>query len=184
MLEAEHYYIEKAQAGDHTAFQKLYEHYVPKIYRFVYLKVSSKSEAEDLTHEVFLNVWQNLGRYTHQGFPFSSWVYQIARNEVIDFYRTKKKTVPLEDIDENFLKTGEHLQHELHQSLNLEKVRGLIPLLHTDQQDVLIMRFVEDLSHKEIAQTLNKSEGAVRLIQHRALNNLKKLIQKQYGSLI
>ncbi len=183
MLEGEKRYIEEAQDGNQGAFGKLYEFYLPKIYRFILLKVTHKNEAEDLVHEVFLNAWQNLHSYTARGFPFSSWLYQIARNEVIDFYRTRKFTARLDDLEDFVFKVAEQQSQELNHVLDLEKVQQFIARLTSDQQDVLIMRFVEDLSHREIAATLAKSEGAIRLIQYRAIQTLKQLIEKKYGPL-
>ncbi len=182
MLEAEKQYIKEAQAGNKESFAQLYRHYLPQIFRFVYLKVNNKAEAEDLTHEVFLNTWQNLKTYTHREFPFSSWLYRIARNEVIDFYRTNKKEVRLELVEEDFIKIPETESLNLDQSLELEKIKKLFQHLTQEQQDVLIMRFIEDLSPKEVSAALNKSEGAVRIIQHRGLNELKKLIYKNDGN--
>lgn len=178
MLEGENNLIKQAQTGDKGAFGKIYGYYLPKIYRFILIKVSNKGEAEDLTHEVFLNVWKNINSFTPKGFPFSSWVYRIAKNEVIDFYRTSKKDLRLEQVEENFLKIPETQTSEINQALDLEKIKSLINLLKPDQQDVLIMRFVEGLNHEEIAAALDKSEGAVRIIQFRAIQNLKELINQ------
>lgn len=160
-------------------FGQLYDHYVPQIYRFVLLKVNNKTEAEDLTHDVFLSAWQNLKRYKFQGFPFSSWLYQIARNRVIDYYRTKKNHTSFENLDEDFLKVVGVAEHHLETILEVEKVREVIAQLSPEQQDVIVLKFVEDLSNEEIADALNKSEGAVRLLQHRAINNLKQLLWKK-----
>lgn len=182
MLEGEQNYIKQAKQGNQEAFAELYRHYLPKIYRFVFLKVNNKAEAEDLTHEVFLNTWQNLESYTPTQFPFSSWLYRIARNEVIDFYRTDKKNIRLDLIDEDFLKMPETENQNLDSTLGLEKIKNLIQFLRPEQQDVLIMRFIEDFSHKEIADALNKSEGAIRLLQHRAINELKKIVEKNAGN--
>lgn len=181
MLEGEQNFIRQAQRGEKEAFAKLYEHYLPQIYRFVYIKINNKAEAEDLTHEVFLNTWQNIKRYVPREFPFSSWLYRIARNEVIDFYRTNKKNIRLELIEENSLGIPETESLNLDQALELENIKKLFQHLTQEQRDVLIMRFVEDLSPKEISGALNKSEGAIRIIQHRALNELKELIYKNVG---
>jgi len=173
MLEGELNYIKEAKKGNGAAFGLLYDYYVPKIYRFVFLKTGNKAEAEDLVHEVFLSAWQNVYRYRHQGFPFSSWLYQIARNAVIDHYRTSKKNLPIEEVDEELVKVNALYQEKLDFDLELEKLKKNISLLKPEYQDVLIMRFIEDLSQEEIAAAMNKSEGAVRLIQHRALKELK-----------
>ncbi len=182
MLESELKFIEEAQQGDTSAFGRLYDHYLPKIYRFIFLKVSNRSEAEDLSHEVFLSAWQNIGSYAPMGYSFSSWIYQIARNRVIDFYRTKKQHLNIDDLEDYFFKVPAQQATELITKTALEEVRRLITELSPDQQDVLIMRFVEDMEHKEIAAALDKSEGAVRILQHRAIQQLKKLINKKHGS--
>lgn len=178
MLEGEEKLIRGAKQGKTECFEKLYDYYLPPIYRFIYMKVSHREETEDLAHEVFLNAWQNIHGYTSRGFPFGSWLYQIARNKVIDYYRLKKTSLPLDAVDTevDVSKLQQTLDAELDQELNLERVRLAIQELHGDQQDVILMRFMEDLSHDEIAQVMQKSTGAVRIIQHRALNTLKKRI--------
>ena len=176
MLEREQELIARAQAGDIECFAQLYDHYIPKIYRFVFVKTSHKQEAEDLTHEVFLSAWQNLGRYEHKGFPFSSWLYQVARNKIIDYYRVRKSHASVEeaDADAEWAKVENTLAQDLDNSLRVEHIKKLFRILSPDQQDVILMRFVEDLSYGEIAHAMGKSEGAVRLIQHRAIQELRK----------
>ncbi|MEK7641125.1 MAG: sigma-70 family RNA polymerase sigma factor [Patescibacteria group bacterium] len=180
MLEGEHKLIEQAKDGQQESFGKLYDHYITPIYRFVMVKVNHRDDAEDLTHEVFLSAWQNLKNYKFQGFPFSSWLYQIARNKVIDHYRTKKMHSSIDDVDENIFEIVGALEKGLDTSIALETVKEAIASLSPDQQDVLVMKFVEDLNNGEIATALKKSDGAVRLLQHRAINNLKaKLISSE-----
>ena len=173
MLEEEKKHIKQAKRGNKEAFGLLYDHYLPKIYRFIFLKTSNRAEAEDLAHEVFLNAWQSMYRYKDEGFPFSSWLYQIAKNAVIDFYRTSKKNIQLEAVNEEFVKIDATYAENLETAMVLEKLQKNIRVLKPDYQDVLIMRFIEDMSHEEIAAILHKSEGAIRLIQHRALKELK-----------
>ncbi len=181
MLEGEDNLIREAQSGQAQAFDALYSHYLSPIYRFIYMKVTHREEAEDLTHEVFLSAWQNIGSFKPQGFPFSSWLYQIARNRVIDHYRLKKPQVELEAAEgkEEFVRGAAQIENRLEQELSLEKIKAALRRLSHDQQDVLLMRFMEDLSHQEIAAAFGKSEGAVRLIQHRAVKELKKLLNDQ-----
>ncbi|MBU6141878.1 sigma-70 family RNA polymerase sigma factor [Patescibacteria group bacterium] len=182
MIEGEKYYIEKAQRGDHEAFGVLYDHYLPQIYRFILFKVGSKAEAEDLTHEVFLSAWRTMPNYRMQGHPLSSWLYQIARNAVIDFYRTAKHHIQIEMVSEDSLQPVASGQDSLDRSLEMEQVKKCIAQLRPDYQDLIIMRFIEELPTAEIATVLGKSEGAVRLMQHRALNDLKAAYHTQtYG---
>ena len=122
MLENEQNLIRRAAAGDSEAFGVLYDQYHPQIYRFVFLKVSLKEDAEDLTHQVFMNALEHMSGYRHQGFPFSSWLYRIARNAVIDHYRTRKDKVRLEDADPELFALSKNIQADANQALELEKV--------------------------------------------------------------
>lgn len=176
MLDGEEKLIKDAIRGDSSAFGSLYDHYHAMIYRFVLVKVSRREEAEDITHQVFLSAWQNVKNYKHRGHPFSSWLYQIARNQVIDHYRAKKNEVSLENADPDIFVATASVQLDVTTKLALEKVRSAIQKLKPDYQDVVIMRFVEDLPLKETAAALGKTEGAVKLIQHRAIKELKKLL--------
>ena len=178
MLDGEVKLVESAVGGKASAFGLLYDHYQPKIYRFVLLKVGRREDAEDLTHQVFLNAWQNISSYKDLGFPFSSWLYRIARNQVIDRYRTKKPEISLEAIDIEYFADLGPGDKKLEDKIQLELVMGALKKLKQDYQDILIMRFVEDLSVKETAATVEKSEGAVKLMQHRAIKELKKILSR------
>jgi RNA polymerase sigma-70 factor (ECF subfamily) len=174
--EQEIVFVQRAVKGDSSAFGVLYDHYHPMIYRFVMIKVGRREEAEDITHQVFLSAWQKVKSYKHQGHPFSSWLYQIARNQVIDHYRARKPDVSLEKTDpESFAIAVDHAA-DISKKMQLEKVRTAIALLKSDYQDVIILRFVEDMTLKETAASLRKSEGAVKVIQHRAIRELKKVL--------
>ena len=172
MLENESNHIRKAKQGEAASFGILYDYYTPQIYRFIYLKTSSKSEAQDLLHEVFLKAWQNIASYDDRGLPFSSWLYQIARNRVIDYYRTKRDHSDITEVDLIAAPEVSLLDNKL----SLAKVMEAIKQLNEEHQNIIVMRFVNDLSSETIAAALDKSEGAVRLAQHRALNQLKKIL--------
>lgn len=172
MLDSEEKLISLAKDGDSSAFGVLYDHYLPRIYRFVYVKVASREDAEDISHQVFLNAWQNMPKYKHKGFPFSSWLYEISRNQVIDYYRTRKESVSVDDIDPDSVSEEAHGE-TLNVELDLERVMKKLRTMKPEYQDVLILRFVEDMSLKEVAGALNKTEGAIKLLQHRAIATLK-----------
>ncbi|OGY58784.1 MAG: hypothetical protein A3H06_01915 [Candidatus Colwellbacteria bacterium RIFCSPLOWO2_12_FULL_44_13] len=172
--------IQRSKEGEGEAFGLLYDLYLPKIYRFVLFKVNHREEAEDLTHQTFMQAWEKIGTYVHGDFPFSSWLYRIARNLVIDHYRKSKPTVSIETIEvseERVLSyepsNAARLDLEQEQAAVFRAIQKLTP----SQQDVIIMRFVDELSLKETAAAIHKSEGAVKLLQHRALMNLKKLLR-------
>lgn len=174
--------IYKAQQGDGEAYGALYDLHFTKIYRFIFLKVRQKHDAEDLSHQVFLSAWKNIGNFSFQGFPFSSWLYRIARNAVIDFYRTSKDHVDIEVVSEDKLGFSEDLEKGLETALAIEEVASVLQELTEDEQNVIIMKFVNELSNKEIAEALKKTEGAIRVIQHRALKQLRERLEKKNGS--
>lgn len=175
MLEGEHNLVNEARQGKAEAFGTLYDHYAKPIYRYIYLKVSDKVLAEDITHEVFLSAWKNVHNYNFQGFPFSSWLYQIARNRVIDYYRTNRESLDVYEVSETNAKLVSQPAN-LDSALDLERIKSSLHKLSPDQKEVVILRFINDLSPVEIAAIMEKSEGAIRLIQYRAINNLKKLL--------
>lgn len=168
--------VKNAVAGDSSAFGELYDRYHPMIYRFIAVKVARREDAEDLTHQVFLAAWQNIARYKDLGHPFSSWLYRIARNQVIDHYRAKKPDVSLEVMDIEGLLEPVAAHIDLPRKMELEKTLKAVRQLSQDHQDVIIMRFVEDLSVRETAKAMKRSEGAVKLLQHRAIKELKKIL--------
>ncbi len=176
MLDGEEKIIQDAIKGEASAFGLLYDKYQPQIYRFVYLKVGHREEAEDLTHQIFLKAWQKIDKYEHRGFPFSSWLYQISRNQIIDLYRTQKKTSDLEDIVE--LGENDAQLEKIDVKLETERVQKAISLLKDEYQDVIIMRFVEELSYEEMSEILDKPQTTVRVLQHRAIKQLKDILEK------
>lgn len=173
MVDGEDSIIHGAVRGESSAFGQLYDHYQPQIYRFVFLKVGQREEAEDLTHQVFLSAWEKITTYNHRGFPFSSWLYQIARNIVVDHYRSRRNTVTLDDVDPELFAIPAVSHEALDEAMNTVRVARCIKELKPDYQDVIIMRFIEEFSIKEVAAAMQKSEGAVKLMQHRAIKELK-----------
>lgn len=188
MREEEKKLITSACGGDSECFGKLYDLYAPRMYRFIFLKTGHKGDTEDLLHEVFLSAWKNIGSYRPQSaIPFTSWLYQIARNRVIDYYRTHKQTLSLDDIIKTdalpieLMSSGHGmLAQTINQKLELEGVMRALKFLPDEYQTILIMRYIEDLSPQEIASAIGKTSGAVRVLQHRALRQLKKNIEQSH----
>lgn len=176
ILDGENSIVQSAIQGESSAFGLLYDYYQPKIYRFVILKVGHREEAEDITHQVFLSAWQNIKNYKHKGFPFSSWLYRIARNQVIDHYRTRKVTSALDEIQSEYVISPAVAHLNIDRDAEVTKVMEAVSQLESNYQDVIIMRFVEDLSIKETAAAIGKTEGAAKLLQHRAIKKLKTLL--------
>jgi RNA polymerase sigma-70 factor (ECF subfamily) len=174
--------VRQAIKGEKEAFGLLYDKYQPQIYRFIYIKVGNRATAEDLTHEVFLKSWKKISDYRIREFPFSSWLYRIARNEVIDYYRLQKNNLSLEEIfdkDKENNVIPDQTQSPLdstEKNIKKEKLMQAIQKLNPIEQDIIILKFIEDLSTQKIAENLGKTNLAVRLIQHRAIKKLKKYL--------
>ncbi len=163
----------KAKSGDQTAFGQIYQIFFQKIFQFIYFRVSHKEIAEDLTEEVFLKAHSKI-KSLGNGHSFSGWLYQIARNAVIDYYRSKKLTVDLADV-ENTLEYETNVVDLVNLGYQQAKLLKLIKELSAQEQAVIKMKFLEDLDTVEIAQILDQSEGSIRVIQHRALTKLIQL---------
>ena len=177
MLDGEEKLIRDAVKGNSSAFGALYDHYQPAIYRFVAVKVGRREEAEDITHQAFLSAWLSIKKYQHRGHPFSSWLYQIARNQVVDHYRAKRNETAIESVDPEYFAIAASIELSLPAKLEMENVRRAMKNLKSEYQDVILLRFIEDISLKETANILQKTEGAVKLMQHRAIKELKNILK-------
>ena len=183
-MSTENKLVKRAKNGDSKAFGELYDSHISPIYRFVLLKVSDKANAEDITQHVFLNAWQNIHKYeSRPGIPFSSWLYRIAKNAVIDHYRTSRDHLDIELVSEkSIVALSDESEEKIDNAFQLELVKKSLTHLRDDEQSVVILKFVDGLSTKEVASALEKTQGAIRVIQHRALKKLQKLLgEKNQG---
>lgn len=173
--------VRRAAQGDAEAFGDLYTRYLDQIYQYVFYKVGSEKKAEDLTEQVFLNAWEAIDRYRPQGYPFSSWLYRIAHNAVVDHYRTRKDKEPLGAVSFTLADEALGPEESLIQKEEVVHLREAIAQLPEEQQQLIILRFVEELPHAQVAQILDKSEGASRVMQHRALATLSEMLGGDQG---
>ncbi len=167
--------LSKAKSGEHAALSELYELCFDKIYRFIFYRVGHKEVAEDLTEEVFTKAFENL-KSLQTSSKFEAWLYQIARNKVIDYYRSKKQLTALEDV-EHTLEYETNLVDIVNLKIEQKIFIKLLKELQPEQQIVIKLKFLEELSNEEISELLGKTEGAIRVIQHRAISLLKELTQ-------
>ncbi|MFA6215606.1 MAG: RNA polymerase sigma factor [Patescibacteria group bacterium] len=166
---------------DPEAFAQIYDLYVTPIYRFIYFKVASRQDAEDLTSEAFLKIWQYIKETEDEIGNLRALLYRTARNLVIDSYRQKAKREFVQDQE-----VLEAVKDERQQSLlnkidshfEIKSIEGILRQLKDEYREVIILRFVEDLSITEIAGVLDKSKGSVRVILHRALKVTRELLSK------
>ena len=165
--------VQAAKAGDASAFGELYERYRDAIYRFCLARTGTAHDAEDLTADVFVKALQSIDRYQDRGLPFAAFLYRIARNAAIDRARTLKQ--PL-SVDGLVVEPASKQNVELEAGLAVEKSILLEALtrLKAEHRDVVVMRFIEGYAAIEVARMLGKTEGAVRTLQHRALERLRR----------
>lgn len=162
--------IYQAQRGNKSAVSALYEAYVRPIFRYISYRVGSEATAEDLTGEVFLRMVQGLPRYQDTGAPFGAWLYKIAATQVADYYRQGKRVS--EPISDEQPSDDTDPLGTLAKQEERAKLREALQALPEDYQTLLILRFMQQLPHQEVASILDKSEAAIRVMQHRALKAL------------
>ncbi len=165
--------VSQAIDGDADAFGVLYTRHLDAIYRYVYFRVADEALAEELTGEVFVRAWTGLPNYQSRGHRFSSWLYRIAQNLLVDHYRRESSRAEIDEMGLDAIQSEETLpENQVIDRQELFSLAEAIRNLSQDEQQVIVLRFIEGLSHREVAEAIGKSEGASRVIQHRALENL------------
>ena len=173
--------ILQAKQGDKQAIAELYTGHVDAIYRYIWPRVRDEAIAEDLTAQVFLKALEGLPGYEPSGKPFLAWLYRIAYARVVDHWRKqdRRATLPLDDtLPAREPRPGELLEVEDDWITAID----LLAQLTDDQQEVLMLRFIGEMSLSEVAETMGKTLGATKAVQHRALASLARLLEAQEGS--
>ena len=174
--------IQSAASGDVEAFAEIYDHYLLPIYRYIFYRVSDVLDAEDLTEEVFLRVWERLQTSgTGAGIKnFNAWLYRIAHNLVVDHYRKGANRKHEDVLEEGSALNPESGAEEafVHQ-MEIAALEVAISGLEDPLQQIIILRFINRLSHAETAEILGLKEGHVRVLQYRALKKLRTSLEKE-----
>ena len=168
-----------AAKEDRERFGDLYDRYFPQIYRFVYSRVRAQELAEDITSEVFFKALRALPRYRPRGSPFSSWLYQIANNAILDYHRAHRH---LEGTLEDALELPDHGAAVADQVVArdlLGEVWGAIATLPEQQRTAMTLKYQEDLKNAQIGQVLGKSEGAVKLLVFRGTRAVRDRLRER-----
>jgi RNA polymerase sigma-70 factor (ECF subfamily) len=170
--------IKIAQEGESDAFGELYQRYAQIVFRFIYANLNNRLDAEDLTEEVFLRAWRSLSKYRQKGVPFLAYLFKIARNVLIDFYRRAGRSGGHMSIEEKQI-TDQNPDPSETAILNIEhqEVRQTLTQLREDYRTVLVLRFLSGLTPEETGQVMGRTPGAVRILQHRALSALRSLLE-------
>ena len=181
VIEQEKEILKKIKNGDNEAFGELYDFYAPRVYRFVRLKVDSQETAQDVTSEAFLKIWQYLQEQRKIRERFQALLYKIARNLVIDFYRSKSiQEILIEDNLEEFSEAEDEETSDklvIRQEEMVEVKKALIQV-HPNYQDVIVWYYLDELTIPEIAEILEKNEGTVRVLIHRAVKSLRNVMEE------
>ena len=168
---------------DPAAFGQLYERYVTKIYNYVYYRTGNHHDAEDLTSRVFYRALMHVEEYVDRGVPLSAWLYRIAHNLVANWYRDHARRPQLE-LESAQLASDPHEQPEwaVEQSERRRVLLSVIRRLPEERQELLILKFVEQLSNAEVGQIMGRTEGAIKSLYHRTLLALRdELAQMKIG---
>jgi RNA polymerase sigma-70 factor (ECF subfamily) len=153
----------------------LYEEYYDKIAHYASVRIGNKADAEDIAGDVFLKALESLGSYEHRGIPMQAWLFKIAHNLVVDYLRkkSKRKTV---DLDSVTIKSNESPEKVAEVNIEIERVKKAMEQLTSEQKEVLSLRFFGELTSKETATIMEKSDGAVREMQRAATSKLRLLL--------
>jgi RNA polymerase sigma-70 factor, ECF subfamily len=170
--------VERLKACDEGAVRQVYRLHADAIYRYALYQSGNSSLAEDVAGEVFVRMMESIGSYKYRGSPISAWLYRIARNLIIDHQRRGGRFQPLEEgydltlISDNPIELAER-------QLSWAELREALAELTDDQRQVIILKFIENLENREVAEVIGKSEGSVKSLQHRALRRLRRVLEKR-----
>jgi RNA polymerase sigma-70 factor (ECF subfamily) len=173
--------IRRAQRGDADACAALYNCHYDAVYRYCYYRLGDAEMAQDLTAEVFVRMVEKLDSFRLRGRPLLAWLYTIARNLVTDAHRQKGRAthLPLEEAPDLNSDGKAALMQRVERRLEADCLAAAMKYLTEDQRQVILLKFMEDLSNEAVAGVLDKTEGAVKSLQHRALNALRRALEKE-----
>jgi RNA polymerase sigma-70 factor (ECF subfamily) len=171
--------VARGQQGDRDALEELYLIHFDRIYSYLHVSVGNRHDAEDLTTQTFLKMLEKIGSFKWQSAPFSAWLFRIAHNLAMDHFRSRRRWQPEEEVPEPPGDEEPSAELMAMQTIGRESMLKLIERLSPEQQQVLTLKFVFNLPNAEVAAILDKTEGAIKSLQHRALVSLQKQIQQQ-----
>lgn len=168
---SEHSIIKSCKKGELEEFAKLYDAYVEKIYRFIFYKTSHKETAEDLTSDTFVKALENISSFEAKKGTFQAWLFTIARNTVIDYYRSKSNLVNVEDVWG--LGQSDNLLRGLAAKEDLRRVREYLSKLSARQREIVFLRVWEDMPYKQIAEIMQETEVNCKMIFSRTIKRMR-----------
>lgn len=176
---AERSLVDRARAMEPAAWDDLYTAHHHAIYRYAFFRLGDAGNAEDLAHEVFLEALRGIKKYEYRGVSFRAWLYRIAHNISVDYYRRRNTRPPHVGLPEVDGARGRHDGDFADGLLDRDEVMQAVAQLTGEQQQVVILRFFEGLSLAEVASATGRPAGAVKSMQHRALDRLRQILAKE-----
>lgn len=167
----------QAARQDPRAFGELYKLYVTRVFRYLYSRLGNRQEAEDITAQTFLAAFESFDHFRGSG-HFAAWLFTIARNKAMDHYRKQKNTLPLES--ESLSPIDDDPLYRVIQSEQSAQLAGLIRQLPGEEQQLLQLRFLAEMTFAEMAQFLHRSEQAVKKATYRLLARLQSQLEENY----
>jgi len=171
--------VDRAQKGERAALEELYLIHFDRIYSYLHVSVGNRHDAEDLTTQTFMRMLESIGKFRWQSAPFSAWLFRIAHNLAMDHFRANRRWQPEEDVPEPEPDESTSAEAGALEVIGRRSMLDLIEDLSHEQQQVLTLKFVFNFSNAEAATILDKTEGAVKSLQHRALVSLQKQIEQR-----
>lgn len=178
MDDSDTYLVARAIRRDPDAFTQLYDRYVTRIYRYTRLKLQNPVDAEDLTSVVFLNAWRSIDRFSpkHEA-SFASWLFKLARNLLVDRHRRERDEISLDGLVSTHLdESSANPVDDLESRLTILTLQQALNALTSEQREVILLRFIEGLSAREVGDIMGKQENAVRGLQFRAIEAMRRAL--------
>lgn len=175
--------VKKAKGRDPEAFGRLYDEYVDQIFRYIFYKVGNFQESQDLTGQTFLKAFENIDSYEMRDVAFSSWLYRIAHNLVVDYFRkeSKREKVPIEEQSPTPSNRGNPVDTVM-ADLDSERLYRAMQKLTHNQREVLVLKFIDNLSNAQVSEIMGISVGAVKSTQKRGLLSLNRILSNSSGT--
>lgn len=174
--------VRRAVRGDAQAFGRIYDAYVDRVYGFVRARVSNPHDAEDITEVVFMKAFSAITSYDRRGLPFGAWLFRIARNATVDHLRRHgREPEPVEDVEVFTEPAPVMVDEQVAARLDAEALRRMVAQLTEDQAAVIACRFFWDMDIRQTAKVLDRTPGAVKALQHRAMAALAAMLEELSG---
>jgi RNA polymerase sigma-70 factor (ECF subfamily) len=170
--------VRRAQEYDEEAIEALYQKYYPKIYNYAFLQMGDVQASEDLASDVMLKMIESINKYHFRGLPFGAWVFRIARNRLIDLHRRRRRRGEV-DLSETLSSALANPQALAERALERGQIQVALKHLTDEQRQVIVLKFIQGFDNASVGQIMDRSEGAIKSLQHRALGSLRRLLYEE-----